>query len=112
MEEKEFSKLVNIDTIQVPAQVMIINGQRVEQGTQEIFILKCPVCNNTIQQFNQGNINRVDIIKFVCNNKDTLNDSIKYCPNCGQRINFNYEIIEADFTVTNIQEETNYEETN
>lgn len=91
MDHKEFSQGAIIQEVKVPSQTVSVNGvEQVLQYTIQKFIC-CPSCNKTL--FNLGNIpknlyNEID--------SDELYNKIKYCPHCGQKLSYDFDIIDSD----------------
>jgi len=87
MEERDLAKKVIIKEIKVSnAQRVVING--VEQPNEQIVsVICCPKCGRVLMQFNSGT-DDVDIIKYLSEHNTELQNDIKYCQSCGQRLSF------------------------
>ena len=87
MEERDLAKNVIIKEIKVSnAQRIIING--VEQPNEQIVpVICCPKCGRVLMQFNPGT-DDIDILKYLSEYNDELQDAVKYCQSCGQRLSF------------------------
>ena len=97
METKELSQLIDYETMDLPAQRIIINGQE-QTIEQKVTVLKCPNCHEVIMSFEQE-IPTVYIRRLVNDNRNYFENTYHYCPHCGQKLRYDSEIIDAEFEV-------------
>lgn len=92
--EKDLEKTVGVQMMKDPNQRMTING---EEFVQTIFVLFCPSCGRVIQTFNHPDMRLPNVVETCKANKEALLNNTKSCPNCGQRLNYDLEIMDATY---------------
>lgn len=102
MNDKEFSKLANIEIIEVEqAQAtFIINGVPQPNVVKvKRYVLKCPVCGRVIYLFEDQKLSYLDITRLVTKDEDKLFEITKYCPKCGQKLSYKRDVYNPEEVV-------------
>ena len=101
----EIAQQVKLREIELGTQTFIINGQQ-RQITNKAQCLVCPNCNKHFYQFEQQNMSYLEAYQTVVANKATFETEFKYCPVCGQKLEFTFDIIDSeDFSVVDAEEQ-------
>lgn len=82
MEEREFSRCVEIRQIVDPNAQVIVNGMIQQQTTTALC---CPSCGNVVMTLG-NNVPESAVLKFCTSNKQQLLSQLCYCPRCTQRL--------------------------
>lgn len=93
MNTKEFAQLVDYELISLGIQHIIINGQE-QDIEQKTTVLKCPSCGQILLDLGQP-VPDVYVRRILNHDKDALYARMQYCPYCGQKLQYEAEIIEA-----------------
>lgn len=91
MEEREFSRCVEIKQIVDPNAQVIVNGRIQQQATT---VLCCPFCGNVVMTLG-NNVPEAVALKYCTSNKQQLQSQLCYCPRCTQRIRVPEIVAEA-----------------
>ena len=93
IEEKNFSKLVELTEV-VGYQQMVINNQPMRQEVRTTNVC-CPECSMPILDFPYP---RDDVLmrRYFLDNPGVYPN---FCPKCGQKIIFAYEVVDGKFEV-------------
>jgi len=94
METKAFARLVDYETVSLGTQHLIINGQE-QTITQKTTVLKCPVCGEILMDLG-GEVPDAYVRRILNHDKDRLYAGMKYCPHCGQKLQYETEIVENE----------------
>lgn len=99
MVEKEIAHQIIIEEVKVKQPKVIVNGVAQDEVELPQTVILCPKCNRVIQAFQVG-VPKVEIVKAIANDPNfskTMGEKQKYCPSCGQALNYSIEIIEGEF---------------
>jgi len=92
-----------IKETEVPVQEIIVNNER-KTVNAKVYSLCCSKCGRIIYSFNQGG-KYVDVYLSLIDAKEDLNKHFSYCPECGSKLRFDFDIFDAeDFVVENVNE--------
>lgn len=91
---KEISQVVGITAMENPNQSVMVNGQ-VIMGKS--FVLHCPICGRVVYSFDQPGITIAQVLQACKDNKAKLLDIATYCSHCGQKLNYDADVIEGQF---------------
>lgn len=89
--EKEISKLVAIKDIETQDQ----NPMTGQVLTYKKSAILCPSCSYTLYKFNQT-LPYLAIVKVIAENLENFKNDLAYCPHCGQKLNFEREVVQVN----------------
>ena len=92
METKEFAQVVDYELVSLGTQHIIINGQE-QVLEQKTTVLKCPSCGEILMDMG-GEIPDAYVRRILNHDKDRLYAGMKYCPHCGQKLQYEVEIVD------------------
>lgn len=95
MDFKNLPELVKIATIKTNSQMMV-NNQIIQQ---EVSVIACPKCGRALINFN-NNFPRIEVVKYLVENRATLESQFAYCPSCGKKLAYHFSIIDGEQFVT------------
>lgn len=90
----EISKIVKLVPIKEAIQSVIINGVK-QDITQVCFTICCPECGRAIYKFPPDE-DKLTCVTMIMQNKEDLTKHFQYCPECGQKLNYNFDIFKGD----------------
>lgn len=94
-----FSKLVKIVETEVVTQQVFVNNE-IKNVTAKAFAMVCPSCGRVIQNFQPG-VPKYVCIQSILPHKDDLTKHFRYCPECGQKLNYEFALIEGEVKFSN-----------
>lgn len=101
----EIAQQVKLRELESGTQTFIINGQQ-QTVTNKACCLVCPNCGKRIYQFEQ-NLAYLDAYQAIVASKANFEAEFKFCPVCGQKLEFTFDIINCeDYSATNVEDET------
>ena len=93
METKEFAQVVDYELVSLGTQHIIINGQE-QVLEQKTTVLKCPSCGEILMNLGEA-IPDAYIRRILNHDKERLYAQMSYCPHCGQKLQYEAEIIDT-----------------
>ena len=100
MDEKEIAKIYDYGRLDISQKVMVQtqDGQIQEQVIPRFtMVLKCPSCQSVIFDFGQD-IPEAYVRRIVNAHKPEF-ERIAYCSCCGQKLGYDFDVIESDSEV-------------
>ena len=102
MNDKEFSKLANIEVVEFEQEqaTVIINGVPQPNIVKvKRYALTCPVCKRIIYMFDDPILSYLDITRVITKDEDKLFEIAKYCPECGQKLSYKRDVYNPEEVV-------------
>ena len=91
MSEFKLSENVRILKVEAPGKI-IVNGQVIKQ---EMTVLCCPHCNKILQQLEKV-LTPGETLEYISRNKETFQNELAYCPKCGTKLAYDFDIIDVE----------------
>lgn len=107
MEDRDISQHILVKEEIIKQPQVVVNGVPQQEVEMPQTILVCPNCGRVIQAFQVG-VPKIEIIKAItqdANFINQMNDVNAYCPKCGQKLDYTFDIVEGEYSVEDIPQE-------
>lgn len=101
IDDKDISKLVDVKTAYTNTQQVIVNNQQAVVHTKHT-VACCPTCNTILLDFGDV-ISMQDAENIIKMNRQQLESNYGRCPNCRQKIDYDFYILDAEVVEEKIQ---------
>ena len=102
IDNNDMSRLVCVKTVYTNTQQVIVNNQPVVVHTKHT-VACCPKCDTILLDFGDI-VSMQDAENIIKMNRQQLESNYARCPNCRQKIDYDFYIIDTQIVEEKIQE--------